>query len=332
VARFGGSRATEAAVEAGLRWLVRHQERGGFWKPDKWEAPPKASTERVTALATLALLGAGYTHKRGKFRDGVRRALTWLTGNQRAGGGIGGDVLTHALCTQALAEAYGMTKDGKLRAAAQQAVDHALKSRKAGSGWPKARPDLTSTAAILMALKSARVAGLKVPGSGFSDGLAFVGKVTDAKGHCRGLPEEKKSSPAMTARGMVSRLFTGTPNTHRSSVAGAAHLLTTLPSWGSRGKGVDLDYWHWGSLAAFQHGGAAWKKWNAGLQRVLVENQRKRGPMDGSRHDVDGSWDPLGPAGKQLGRAGATALGTLCLETYYRYLPLYGALKGGGSR
>ena len=38
---------------------------------------------------------------------------------------------------------------------------------------------------------------------------------------------------------------------------------------------------------------------------------------------LDGSWDPFDSDGKRAGRAYSTAMAALCLEVYYRYLPLY---------
>ena len=37
---------------------------------------------------------------------------------------------------------------------------------------------------------------------------------------------------------------------------------------------------------------------------------------------LDGSWDPI-QDGQQGGRAYSTAMCALCLEVYYRYLPIY---------
>ena len=37
---------------------------------------------------------------------------------------------------------------------------------------------------------------------------------------------------------------------------------------------------------------------------------------------LDGSWDPIRD-GEYAGRAYSTAMGALCLEVYYRYLPIY---------
>jgi hypothetical protein len=45
--------------------------------------------------------------------------------------------------------------------------------------------------------------------------------------------------------------------------------------------------------------------------------QRKEG-------ELAGSWDPTTVWGGYGGRVYSTAMAALCLEVYYRYLPLYG--------
>ena len=84
----------------------------------------------------------------------------------------------------------------------------------------------------------------------------------------------------------------------------------------SNGGGVDLYYWYYGTLCVFQQGGDLWKRWNEAMKKALVDNQRKGG-------DEDGSWDPVGSYSDNWGRVGQTALACLCLEVYYRYLPMY---------
>jgi hypothetical protein len=316
VARFGGSPATESAVEAALRWLARHQEADGSWKPEKWGAAKGASPEQVSALATLAFLGAGHSHKSGKFRGNVRRAVSWLGKQQKADGSIGGDVLAHALCTQALAESYGMSRSKSLKPGAQRAVDHLLKAQKPYSGWPKAKPDLETTAAVVVALKTAKTAGLMMPASGFQGAMAFLGKVTDKQGRCRNRPGDVKVAPSMSARGVLSKMLMGMPPTDKGVAGGVKHMLGSLPVWGEGGKGVAPPYWYWGTMAAFQASGDSWKKWNRATRGMLCDNQRKGGPGDGS-------WDPVGNGGKKLGRVGSTALATMCLESYYRYLRIH---------
>ena len=89
-----------------------------------------------------------------------------------------------------------------------------------------------------------------------------------------------------------------------------------LPKWDAEAKQVDAPHWYFTTLCVFQQGGDLWKDWNAALKKALVENQRKDG-------DEAGSWDAAGAEKATLGRVGVTALAALCLETYYRYLPLY---------
>lgn len=71
LSRFGGSSQTEDAVERGLRWLARHQDRDGGWSAEGFqrhcgEHVPCAGQGLsefdvgVSALATLAFLGAGH--------------------------------------------------------------------------------------------------------------------------------------------------------------------------------------------------------------------------------------------------------------------------------
>ena len=62
----------------------------------------------------------------------------------------------------------------------------------------------------------------------------------------------------------------------------------------------------------FHMGGDDWKGWNEAKKEVLVPHQRE-----------DGSWDPVGRQRLRGGRVASTALGALCQEVYYRYLPIY---------
>jgi hypothetical protein len=321
VARFGGSAASESAVAAGLRWLARHQEADGSWVPSKWEGAKEASAERGTALATLAFLGAGHTTKTGRFRDNVSRAVKWLLSKQAAHGGFGEDATTHAVCTLALVEVYGMTKDPKVGKAAQKSVDRARVLQKPYSGWPKEAPDVETTAWFVQALKSAKVAGLKVDAAPFQGATAFLVKAADEKGRFRNLPGKGEVSGRASACGALCRMLMGTPPSAASVGDPLGHVMEKLPAWGDGGRSVDFGYWHWGTLAAFQFAGDSWRKWNAATRDMLCDNQRKGGPMDGSVTDVDGSWDSHGD--KELGRLETTALGALTLEVYYRYLPVH---------
>jgi hypothetical protein len=130
----------------------------------------------------------------------------------------------------------------------------------------------------------------------------------------------------MTGVGMVCRQFMGSQNSDPFVVGGAEYLIQFPPVWvpGDDREGK-RDFYHiyYGTLAMFQQGGESWSKWNAALKPVLLDHQRKGGPLDGSAADVDGSWDPWGHSGGCGGRVFQTAVGALSLEVYYRYLPMY---------
>ncbi len=330
VGRFGGSKATESAVEAALRWLVRHQNADGSWNSVSRNGKRRASVG-MTGLATLAFLGAGHTSKAGKYRDNVARAVKYIVKDQRDDGCIGakGTIgYLHSIAGLALVEAYGMSKDESLRGPAQKAVDYTRLHQDPYGGWryrPKQAGDISVTGWFVMQLKSAKVAGLKVDGACFQGAMNFVGKTLDRESGVvgyRSMPKGKASTSANRRESMslVCQLFMGVDRNSEVMRKVAKWPHSGPPTW----KRPDYYYWYYATLGMFQMGGDYWKDWNKQLKPTLVNNQRKGGPLDGSVRDVDGSWDPIGKGGTiYAGRVMSTALGALCLEVYYRYLPMY---------
>jgi hypothetical protein len=101
---------------------------------------------------------------------------------------------------------------------------------------------------------------------------------------------------------------------------GVEFILQELP--GTRQS--NLYYWYYATLALYQLGGQGWQRWNAALKETLLATQRHDG-------DLAGSWDTTDVWGGYGGRVYTTALGALCLEVYYRYLPLYGRTIARGA-
>ena len=183
-----------------------------------------------------------------------------------------------------------------------------------------------------MALKSARVAGLKVDGACFQgairwldaaqalDGaprndssMDWVGGKTSYSAPSITQAEKGRGSMAMCAAGMLMRQFMGWKRTDASVYGPANVMLKNLPDWDGA---PNMYYWYYGTLCMFQQGGHWWKSWNGAMRDMLVRHQRVGG-------DEDGSWDPVHSYTKRGGRVMSTALGALCLEVYYRYLPMY---------
>ena len=132
-----------------------------------------------------------------------------------------------------------------------------------------------------------------------------------------------ENGEALTAVALLCRFFLGqNPDDNPVMKDHAELLLRDLPEWdGKDGYTNDMYYWYYGSYAMFQMGGKKGGEgyWKKSLETAVLRSQRK----DGSSK---GSWDPNGPWGYAGGRVYSTATMVLCLEAYYRYARVLGAL------
>ncbi len=346
--KFGGTDASERAVEASLRWLALHQSSEGYWDADRFGAGRIEIDERgidrrraginadsgLTALAVLAFLGAGYTHEEGQYADRIDRALRWLIRQQRDDGFLGGKAThyartyCHAMATYAMAEAYGMqsdpTIDAGLREPLQRAIRYTLgmQNPKDG-GWRYVKGQVSDMSIFgwqLMAIKSAEIAGLNIPDEAKRGMVNFL--KSRSHGRRNGLSSyggvealhrsSPRVTPAMTAEALFCKQMLGIKRTNSASIEAVSYLMKNMP----RRSKLNLYYWYYGTLAMYQYGGESWRSWNESLRDLLVAEQLETG-------ENAGSWDPNGPWGPYGGRVYSTALSTLCLEVYYRFLPLY---------
>ena len=97
-----------------------------------------------------------------------------------------------------------------------------------------------------------------------------------------------------------------------ASVEAVQYMLQSLP----KRTDYNLYYWYYGTLAMYQYGGDAWDQWNSRSRDLIISLQTTSGPLAGS-------WEPSSRWGSYGGRLYTTAVSTLCLEVYYRLLPLY---------
>jgi len=332
----GGSEATEAAVHAALKWLAQQQEANGHWDASRHGAGQEMqilgrdrqgtgidADTGITGLALLAFLGSGHSHREGTYQDVVRRGLEFLLANQAADGSLGGKadrfafMYCHGIASLALSEAFALTRDPRLEPAVRKATAFTISMQHpATGGWRYQRGELGDTSQLgwqLLALKSAELGGVAIPPRTRQGALTYLRSV--ASGRSGGLaayrPEER-ASRTMTAEALVCRQFLGSLANDPAAREAAEALMAELPGDSS----TNFYYWYYATLGLFQVQGETWHRWNQALQTTLTASQRKDGAMAGS-WDPDRMWATYG------GRVFSTALGTLCLEVYYRYLPLY---------
>ncbi|HZZ72296.1 MAG TPA: hypothetical protein VFE24_08580 [Pirellulales bacterium] len=338
VRRGGGSPEVEASVQSALEWLAANQNADGRWEAkrfgagkernvlghDRHGAGARADTG-VTGLALLALLGSGNTHREGKYSTTVRKGLEFLLNSQARDGNLGGDAETfafmycHGMATLSISEAYAMTHDSRLEPFVHRAIDFTVSMQhpQAG-GWRYQPNDTGDTSQLgwqLMSLKSAELAGIPIPQRTRDGMVRFLKGVTFGahNGRASYRPDER-ASRTMTAEALVCRQFLGMERSNPASDEAGDFVLEELPS----ASKMNLYYWYYGSLSMYQLQGDYWRKWNDALQPALLKTQEAGGELKGSWSPDDDQWGGYG------GRVYATAMATLCLEVYYRYLPLYG--------
>ena len=333
--RFGGNTETEQAVAMALVWLAAHQDASGKWDCDGFmkqcpeddqcegKAIEKDSDVGVTGIALLAFLGAGHTHRgETRYRETVRKGLNWLLLEQGEDGHLMGKeklgrIYSHAIATLALTEAYQMTADERLRPYCQKAIDWLVAAQSPELGGWRYSPRIDSDTSVygwaVMALASGRQAGFRVPESCWTKAQIWLPKVSSgAVGELACYQPGRQPTPAMTAEALVCRQLFGLSRDSETTAEAAIYLLGRMPN----DSEPNIYYWYYGTVAMFQVGGPRWDRWNDALQQAILRGQRRTGHLKGS-------FDPGHPWGVDGGRVFSTATSALCLEVYYRHLPIY---------
>lgn len=325
----GGSVESEAAVELALQWLAAHQRPNGSWSlVHTTEAcgascthpgSPERYEPAATGLALLAFLGAGYTHRDGKYAAVVKKGIYYLLQIMEETP-QGGSFLysspqgmyNQGIASFALCEAYQLSRDQSLRGPCQRAVDFIAHAQNEMGGWgylPKRPGDLTITGWQTMALKSADGAELYIPAHTIVRIDKFLDSQTDGEKIFYGYGAPGKSETC-TAIGLLLRLFRNWPHSDPRVLAGVQYLE-------DQGISVhDIYRNYYVTLLLFHVGGPAFQGWNPRMRESLVMSQSRTG------HSA-GSWyfdDKFGETG---GRLYTTAMAAMTLEVYYRFSPLY---------
>lgn len=354
----GGGNDTETAVEMALDWLVRNQEKSGLWslRGPYLDGVGKRPENRLaaTAMALLALQGAGNTLEEGEHQAAVERAWKALLSRQADDGTFDlGQIpdqhamYAHAQVTIALCELYGMSGDASLRAAAQRAIDYAVAGQMPDGGWKYHPPrpnhpnrgDMSVTGWYMMALKSGEMAGLDVPAEkyaqlgGFLDGVFISDSLgygyeikTPANGGGDAAGDEPKRifqvrpevRTALTAEALLCRQFLGWQRDDPRLQSGVELLFREVPR--------DFDYpdvytWYYVTQVCHHLGGDPWREWNAWMRAALPAAQVGKGKEKGSWNPTHDKWGYSG------GRLFMTSMCTCMLEVYYRHLPLFSAVE-----
>ncbi|MBC7822127.1 MAG: terpene cyclase/mutase family protein, partial [Planctomycetaceae bacterium] len=287
LAEAGGTEESERSVAAAINWLARHQNPDGSWGCANFEKQCKDPSCKAhlkqggfnqggggadyqaaaTAFGLLPLLAAGQTHQtKGPYQKVVDNGLLWLTKNQNEETGRfgNGNMYEHGLATIAICEAYGLTKDLKLRNLAQGAIRFTEDAQNdVSGGWHyTANPPTVGDTSVLgwqyMSLVSAQLAGLKVNPQSLANAKRFLASVS--KGKSSGLFSyipESGPAPAMSSVGLLCKQYEGINRTDPAMVEGMNYVMANL-----NGAKHDSYFLYYATQVMHNLSGTEWEKWN----------------------------------------------------------------------
>jgi hypothetical protein len=323
--------ASEIAVANALQWLAAHQQPDGGWSfahrlttcPDACQHEGKWKDDRVaaTALTLLPFLGAGQTHKTGKYKKQVEAALYFLVQQMKLtkvneiNYGIfltDTNLSAQSLSTLAICEAYSMTFDKGLMKPAQFALNQLLR-----------QPAELDDGFRWLAIRSGDLAYLNVKAGQSQRGQLLSAVLSDRSKHKFAKPSRNQ---ALVAVGCLDRWIALTvaddfpptveqPVTKPTDDGDLQQVLKWLGEWGPASG--DLDYQYFATQCLRQTGGEGWFDWHKKLREQLPKHQEKAEHLIGSWHFAEDHGADAG------GRLYCTAMATMILEVYFRHLPVY---------
>ena len=308
----------ESAVDRGLEWLAKAQQRDGSWNGGG------TASAASTGLAAMAFMARGHVPGQGPYGENINRAIDALLAMQAPDGIIvesaqSQPMYDHGICTVALCEAYGMLDDRRqplVRTAISKAVARILAAQRIAKnendqgGWRYTPTSVDSDTSVsgwqLMALRGASNAGAAIPETAIANGINYIQRRATAGGGFAYGPSRgggDSADSALTGTGVLALSLMGKSNT-REVIAGGDYLLRNISN--------DLrhSYYfytvYYCSQAAWQLGGNYWPILN---KTISADLRRKQG--------ADGSWSG------EINESYCTSMAILALTVPYRYLPIY---------
>jgi len=327
-------------VMKALRWLKKTQKPSGNWD----------GTIANTALAVLTYLAHDETPSSKEFGETVEKAIQYLIMNQidkgKNGGvsfnGVDGNEYATLICTYALCEAYGMTKNPNAKEAALKALQRIVDNQSPTGGYDyginktSTRDDMSFEGWALQALKAGKMAGLHP--TGLEECIKKAIKCLKTRNfknggfnYCAG-----GGPTGLTATGCLCMQLLGYHD--QPEVTAALDMMRAwLPVFESKAPlkeggpcpGAAPQYYcYYAAQAKYQAGmreGAlpvdvkSWQEWNSAMKALYPKTittlpEKIAGP-DGKMHSM-GYWKE-GYNNPTMG----TCLCALQLMVYYRYLP-----------
>ena len=305
------------AVSAGLAYLVETQSEDGAWVSGRY-----GKNVAISSLACLALMSDGNIPGRGPYGDAVDRGLEFIL-NSTADNGLitseanNGPMYGHGFATLFLGEVYGMTPGGdnaratRIHEALVKAVRLIEQTQNDEGGW-RYNPvpydaDVSVTICQIMALRSARNAGIEVSGAVIDRAVEYVRLCQNTDGGFKYQLGSGASAWPRTAAGVASLFYAGIYQDNAID-KGLAYLNTNAMPGRSNATRSHYFYGQYYAVQAmYLAGDTSWEVWWPAIRRELIDLQND-----------DGSWDD-----RSVGKPYGTAMALIILQMPKRYLPIF---------
>ncbi len=294
------------AISRGLAYLAANQQANGSF------GPPNGYDVAVTSLACLAFMADGNVPGRGEYGTQVEKGLNYVLSCCGSTGLVAGPSTTspmygHGFATLFLGEIYGMTNDPRVRDALIRSVRLIVNAQNSEGGW-RYTPmpldaDVSVTICQIMALRSAKEAGIGVPKETIDKAIAYVKRCQNMQdGGFNYQATGGSSAFPRSAAGVASLFYAGVYEGDSVRLG-----LDYLKRSQTQARSGHYQYGHYyASQAMFLAGGKYWRDWYPKVSKEFIDSQR-----------TDGSWE--GDVGREYG----TAMIVLAVIVPNRYLPIF---------
>lgn len=308
----------DGAVARGLAYLAQNQDTDGSFDGGRF-----GKNVAITAVACLAFMADGNLPGRGRYGDAVERGLDFILENCTESGliaaeGAHGPMYGHGFAALFLGEIYGMTaggadtvRAGRIHEALVRAVRLIERTQNDEGGW-RYNPvpydaDVSVTICQVMALRSARNAGIEVDKGVIDRAVDYTRRCQNADGGFRYQADGGTSAWPRSAAGVATLFYAGIYEDTAIN-SGLAYLKQTAMPGVVRGSRAHYAYGQYYSVQAmYLAGGEHWAEWWPAVRAELLHEQQG-----------DGSWDDR-TAGPNYG----TAMMLIVLQMPKRYLPIF---------
>ncbi len=320
----GGTPACEEAVVKALRWFKANQNPDGSWSGEHKPA--------MTGLVLLAYFGHCETPISEEFGESCTKGIAYLVdvamkndGKMASNFTANSWVYEHGIATYALGEAATFCKELKveipyLMEMTEKAGQFIIDNQNENGGWAysfKTEGGHTDTSVVgwqLQALKACSHAGIKYKGLGgcINKGLDYLATCQNDNGGFGYTGPEGSAGGnkyfTLTGVGALCHQMWDKGNSSQAKKGVKYIKEHTQFDWNTEHSDLYAHYYE--SQAMMQAGGENWKFYNDLFRDQMLSNQ-----------NADGTWKAPGHAGHNIGNpVYRTALCTLMLEVYYRFL------------